>query len=79
MSISNNVFPFKGYFLQIADFPADVSRMYQHRADALMEICPELLKDNVVQKKKVEIRSSEAMGQSEPLSTHPEPPVTLLL
>lgn len=52
MSVSNNVFPFKCYFLQMADFPGDVSRICQHRADALMEICPELLKDNVVQKKK---------------------------
>lgn len=43
----------------MADFPGDVSRICQHRADALMEICPELLKDNVVQKKKVEIRSPE--------------------
>lgn len=59
MSVSNNVFPFKCYFLQMADFPGDVSRICQHRADALMEICPELLKDNVVQKKNVEIRSPE--------------------
>lgn len=36
----------------MADFPGDISRICQRRADALMEICPELLKDNVVQKKK---------------------------
>lgn len=66
VSVSNNVFPFKCYFLQMADFPGDVSRICQHRADALMEICPELLKDSVVQKRKVETRS-------------PVAPVTLLL
>lgn len=51
-SVSNNVFPFKCYFLQMADFPGDVSRICQHRAHALMEIRPELLKDNVAQKKR---------------------------
>lgn len=59
MSAPNNVFPLKCYFLQMADSPGDALRICQHRADNLKEICPEMLKDKVVQKK-VEIRSSEA-------------------
>ena len=45
----------------MADSPGVVLRICQHRTDTSMEICPELLKDKVVQKK-VEIRSSEADG-----------------
>lgn len=44
----------------MADFPGDVSRICQHRADALIEICPELVKDNVVQEKKGGNKDSRA-------------------
>ena len=61
MSAQNNVFPLKCYFLQMVDSPGDVLRICQHRPGTLMEICPELVKDKVVQKK-VEIRSSDTDG-----------------
>lgn len=62
ISAPNNVFPLKHYFLQMADSPGEVLRICQNRADTLTEICSELLKDKVVQKK-LEIRSSsEADG-----------------